>query len=318
VAASVRDAQGCFVAAVCSRDEGKAARFAAPFEAHHYTAFADLLTDPAVGAVYISSPNALHFVQTLAALEAGKHVLVEKPMALAVSDSQQMASAAREANLRLSVGFHLRHHPVHIEIRRRVLAGEVGQIAFAGASFGSNWADPPTDAWQMDPALAGHGSIAGLGVHLFDLLPWLLGQRIVEVSAFSDGPTATRPVEFLTQAMLRFDGGAYGHVVCSRRLPHAANSLVVYGDKARLDGVRTIGVDAEGHLESVLAAETTRYEPTLTDLYTLEIEAFARALQGADEVGASPADGVRSVAVTEAAAESARTGRSVRLATGQS
>ena len=139
----------------------------------------------------------------------------------------------------------------------------------------------------------------------------------MEVSALSDGPTAARPVEFLTQVMLRFDGGAYGHVVCSRRLPHAANSLVVYGDKARLDGVRTIGVDAEGHLESISGAGTTRYEPTLTDLYTLEIEAFARALDGADEVGASPADGVNSVAITEAAAESARTGRSLRLATGQ-
>ena len=296
-------------------DPGKAARFAAPFEAHAYTAFADVLNDSAVGAVYISTPNALHFEQTLAALEAGKHVLVEKPMALAVSDAQRMERAASDMNRLLSVGFHLRHHPVHAEMRRRVLAGEVGQAAFAAATFGSNWVDPPVDAWQMDPALAGHGSMAGLGVHLFDLLPWLLGQSVVEVSALSDGPTAARPVEFLTQVMLRFDGGTYGHVVCSRRLPHAANSLVVYGDKARLDGVRTIGVDAEGHLESVSGAETTRYEPTLTDLYTLEIEAFARALHGADEVGASPADGVNSVAITEAAAESARTGRSVRPAT---
>src|SRR5262245_17774925 len=154
VAAAIDAAHDCFLAAVCSRDPGKAARFAAPFEAHAYAAFADVLDDPAVGAVYLSTPNALHFEQTMAALQAGKHVLVEKPMALAVSDAQRMERAAGDLGRLLSVGFHLRHHPVHAEIRRRLLAGEVGQVAFAAATFGSNWLEPPVDAWQMDPALA--------------------------------------------------------------------------------------------------------------------------------------------------------------------
>jgi 1,5-anhydro-D-fructose reductase (1,5-anhydro-D-mannitol-forming) len=313
VGAAIHEAQGCSVAAACSRDSDKAAGFASRFGAAPYDAYEDMLADSSVGAVYISTVNSLHPEQALLALETGKHVLVEKPMALAVADAERIALAADGAGLLLGVGFHLRHHPVHREIRRLVAAGQAGAVAFAAATFGSVWADPPPDAWQMNPALAGHGSITGLGVHLLDLLPWLIGQKIVEVSAFSDGPSAEHPVEFLTEAMLRFDGGAFGHILCSRRLPNATNSLVVYGEALRLDGVGTIGVDAAGHLERVRASETSRYEPPLSDLYTREIEAFARAVEGEEDLEAAAWDGVRSVAVTEALAESARSGRSVLL-----
>src|SRR5262245_31489028 len=198
VAAALNRADTCSLVAACGRDLERTRRFATGYRASAYATYDEMLADRRVDVVYIATPNALHATETLTALAAGKHVLVEKPMALSVADARLMAQAADGAGLLLGVGFHLRHHPVHREIRRTVLAGETGDIAFVAGTFGSNWVDPPPDAWQLSPELAGHGSITGLGVHLLDLLPWLIGQDIVEVSALSDGPDETRPVEFLT------------------------------------------------------------------------------------------------------------------------
>jgi 1,5-anhydro-D-fructose reductase (1,5-anhydro-D-mannitol-forming) len=313
VSPAISDARNCSVAAVCSRDPAKAAAYGVRLGAAPYSSYEAMLADEAVNAVYIATPNSLHVAQALLAIQAGKHVLVEKPMALTAEDAARLVRAAEEARLQLSVGFHLRHHPVHQEIRRLVGAGQAGPVSFVAATFGSYWADPPPDAWQLDEALAGHGSITGLGVHLLDLLPWLIGQEIVEVSAFSDGPGGERPVEFLTVAILRFDGGAFGHVLCSRRLANPSNSIVVYGDSLRLDSVQTVGMEATGHLERVEATGTSRYEPRLSDLYQRQFESFAHACAGTGELEATGRDGVRNAAVMEAVARSARTGRAVPL-----
>jgi hypothetical protein len=102
-------------------------------------------------------------------------------------------------------------------------------------------------------------------------------------------------------------------MLCSRRLPDAPNSVVVYGETARPDAVGTVGVDAVGHLERVRGSETCAFRPFLSDLYRLEVESFARAVVSGGELEASAADGVRSVEVTEAVADSARTGCSITV-----
>jgi 1,5-anhydro-D-fructose reductase (1,5-anhydro-D-mannitol-forming) len=311
VAGAISATHTAELAGVCSRDFERAKDFAAKFRTTARATFAEMLEDPAIDAVYIATPNAFHADQTLLALSAGKHVLVEKPMALSVSDAQRMSLAAAAAERALAVGFHLRYHPVHRTMRQLVCDGNAGDVLFISGTFGSNWVNPPLDSWQMNPSLAGHGSITGLGVHLFDLLPWLVNRDITEVSAFSDRPTEGDRVDFFAQAMLAFQDGIHGHVLCSRRLPYAANDVVIHGTNMRLHAINTVGMDATGHLELTEGSTTEVIRPALEDLYRSEIEGFGSAVSGAGTFEADSAAGVRSVAVTEAVAQSARSRRAV-------
>jgi 1,5-anhydro-D-fructose reductase (1,5-anhydro-D-mannitol-forming) len=314
VAPAIALAEDAELLAVCSRDPEKAAQFARSHGAvRSYSSYDAFLGDPELEAVYIATPNVLHPSQTLVALYAGKHVLVEKPMALTVKEAQQMVEVASRLDRRLGVGFHLRHHPVHRELRRSLAAGEVEEIAYLQALWGSDSIQFPRHLWQMDPRMAGSGSIMGLGVHLIDLLRWLAGREIVEVTAFADGPTDQFPVEFLTMSLLRFDNGLLGQFTSSRRLPNGANSVTVYGTDGRYDGQATLSVETTGQLCLTRGCETTVKQLPLRNAFALEIEAFCRAIREGVAFEASGEDGVRSVDVTVAVLESARSGRAVAV-----
>ena len=105
------------------------------------------------------------------------------------------------------------------KLRRLVASGALGEPALVQAVFGSVAGLRP-GMWQLDPAVAGHGSLTGLGVHLLDLVPWLLGRPLLDVMALSDGPDAERPVESLTACLARA-GDALVELTSSRRLPNA-------------------------------------------------------------------------------------------------
>ncbi len=316
VARALEPAENARLVAVASRSVDKAAEFARSYgDATPYGSYAAMLADPRVEVVYVATPNALHPPQTLAALEAGKHVLVEKPMALSVADAQAMVDRAREVKRLIGVGFHLRHHAVHREAKRLIESGEIGSVVFATSLWGS---DAPglasqRERWQMQPELAGAGSIMGLGVHEIDLLRWLIGQEVVEVTAMTDGPNETYPVEFLTAATLRFAGGALAQLVSSRRLPNGANSVAVYGTSGRVDGEETLGMVPSGRLRLTRGAESTIRRVALRDAYLTEVEEFSRAVEEGIPFHADGDDGVRSVAITVAILEAARSGRTIRL-----
>lgn len=127
-----------------------------------YDTLQDLLADSTVDAVVIATPNNLHATHTLAALRAGKHVLVEKPMAVEVPDALEMIRVARAAGRALGVGFHLRHHALIAEARRRITNGEIGAIHYAAANFNLTSSAPPRaniphGAWKQDAEQMGGG-----------------------------------------------------------------------------------------------------------------------------------------------------------------
>jgi 1,5-anhydro-D-fructose reductase (1,5-anhydro-D-mannitol-forming) len=301
--------------AVASRDSRKAEEFARGHgAAASYGSYEELVADPSVDAVYVATPTAFHAEQTILCLEAGKHVLVEKPMAMSVEEAERMVQAARDRGLTLGVGFHLRHHPVHREIARLLRAGDAGEPILAYGIWGSYVPDFPRDSWAMDPKLAGAGSMIGVGVHVLDLLCWLVGRAPVEVSAVDDEANAAWPVEFLTAATIRFEDDVFAQLVSSRRLPNAANSVTLYAADARLEARSTLAMDPQGELAVTRGGETTTTVLPLGDLYALEVDAFSRAVAEGGEFHASGEDGLSTVALTEAIVESARSGRAVRVA----
>ncbi len=290
-----------------------------------YATLAELWQDPAVDAVFIATPNRLHADHTLAAAAAGKHVLVEKPMATAAAAARAMVAACAAAGVRLGVAFHLRHHPAHQAARRLIRSGEIGDIVYAGGQYGLFAFTPPAipnSAWKSDPALMGDaGSLMGMGVHVIDILVDLLGRRVVEVTALMEETSPARPLEMLTVATLRFDGGALATLVSSARFPYSRNDLVLYGTRGRIVCAETVNMPPTGHLEITTpeppagAGHTTRtfhYAPW--DNFANELEAFSRAVESGADFAPSGAEGVHSVEVSDAIIAAARSGRTVRLA----
>src|SRR5438128_10042124 len=123
--------------AVYSRDQGRAEAFAQKHGAKvAYSDLEALLCDSRVEAVFIASPNALHATQTLAAARAGKHVLVEKPMATTLDDAVAMVRACRDAGVKLGVGYHLLQHPGQREVQQLIDQGGIGHVALAQGEMG--------------------------------------------------------------------------------------------------------------------------------------------------------------------------------------
>ena len=311
MAGAVAEAAGAELVAVCSRNAERAAEIGGPLGAHAVAGFAELLADPDVDAVYLATETYRHAEQAVAAAQVGKHVLVEKPMAVSTVDARAMHEAAERAGVLLGVGFHLRVHPVHAGIRDLVGTEGVGAAVFAQALWGHYSAHWSRDSWKMNPAHAGSGSLAGMGVHLVDLLRFVLDDEIVETVAVADGPNEERPVEFLTAATLAFEGGALAQLVSGRRLRATDDSLTVYCDDARLRGAGTVSTEPGGQLEIAREDGAEVRELPVRDLYTLEIEACSTAIRAGTAFPATTTDGVRSVEIVAALLASAQNGRSV-------
>ncbi len=311
-APAARRAAGTRLAAVCSRDLARAEEYLRTFGFEQaYDTYADVLADNNVDVVYLATPNYLHAEQTIQAAQAGKHVLVEKPMALSVAEAQAMLKACQAGGVKLGIGFHLRHHPAHREVRHLLATGQVGQPQLVQLQWVR--ANPRREGWWQDPAQVGAYITMARGVHLLDLLCYLTSRSPRQVVAMTDGQRQDRPLEETALALVRFDGDLFGSLVASRTFAEVDNSLAIYGSAGSLRTTATVGTDAIGVLELTTGTESRRVTYRDRDPYQAEIEAFNRSVVEDIEPDASGRDGLRSVEFTEALLESARTGRAVDM-----
>jgi predicted dehydrogenase len=162
--------------------------------------------------------------------------------------------------------------------------------------------------------MGGASSMMGTGVHLVDLLRFVLGKEVTEVAAITDGQTESRPLEQLVTMTMRFDGGTLATMCCGRVLPDNRNDLTVYGINGRITGRATVGGGLQGKLEVVsdTVNQTTVFPANRHAVFTAMLEDFHRAIQEDREPLASGMDGLRVVEITLAMIESARHGRTVK------
>jgi 1,5-anhydro-D-fructose reductase (1,5-anhydro-D-mannitol-forming) len=315
IAPAIAAASNARLVGVTGRETAKAADFAARFDTRAYGSLAEMLADPAIDAVFLATPNDLHAPQTLEAAAAKRHVLCEKPLALSPADCRAMIDACREAGVKLGVGFHLRQHEAHRRARELVASGVLGEPLFARAQWAVDLPGP-REGWWREPRRAGAGSLYGTGVHLIDLLRFVLGREVEAVAAWTDA-RPDQPLDSRVLALLRFAGGLEAMLVSARPFGQPDNDLVVHGPQGRLAARNTLGADFGGSFELTAAASSERRE--FTDgpafrMYIDQVERFGQALRGDGHVTATGDDGLVAALVSEAIQNASAEERTVVVA----
>jgi predicted dehydrogenase len=190
----------------------------------------ELVTSDEVDVVHICTPNDSHAPLAELALRAGKHVVCEKPLTTSAADADALAALAADSGSVAAVPFVYRYHPMAAEARARVADGRTGGIRLVHGHYLQDWLSLPGDTnWRVDPAAGGPSrAFADIGSHWCDLVEWVTGHRIAEVSAVSrsmprDGGTPA--TEDVVHLLLRTDRGATGAVTVSQVSPGRKNRL---------------------------------------------------------------------------------------------
>lgn len=322
----MKKAGGTRLVAVVSRDRARAEAFAQEHGFDKgYVCLAEALADPDVQALYHATPDGIHARDAIEGAKAGRHSLIEKPLAITLAQGRDIIAACRANGVKLGVVFQQRHEAVHLEARRMLAAGEIGEVVTARAHLALRIMPPPAGAppantWRNDPAMRPGGVLMGIGDHAFDTLAWILGQEIVEVVAMSDATRSDVPDERAGSMLLKFAKGAVGVASASFRTPHGQRPIEIHGTRASLVLHNTYsyltGAVADQRPAMEIrndAGSSIRHFPA-SECFRLEIQQFNRCVEGHGEPMTSGEAGLRAHAVTEAAYESLRGAGMQRIA----
>ncbi|TDV72365.1 Gfo/Idh/MocA family protein [Pseudomonas sp. LP_7_YM] len=285
---------------------------------HSHADWQQLISDPAVNLVAITTPNHLHCPMAMAALEAGKAVYCEKPLAVSLDQARAMHSAAVKAGVVTRVGYNYQHNPIIGLARNMIESGELGQIISFQGEFSEDFMGDPQSpwSWRCEQAHAG-GALADLGSHLLAMARYLLGD-IESVCADSQTVHAQRPaeggspqqrkiaVDDQTYALLRFANGARG-TFGSSWLKHGYKNHLSFEiggtrgtlsfDQERLNELRLYRAGAPGRdgFQQILAGPAQPgyaafcpapgHQLGYNELKTLEVRALIQALCGQTSEG---------------------------------
>ena len=300
----------------------------------------DLLDDPEIDVIDITTPNTLHREMALAAIAAGKHVYCEKPLAPTFAEALEMTRAAEAAGVVTQVGFNYLKNPMLALAKQIIDSGEIGQVrTFRGVHAEDYMADDQAPwTWRLDPK-GGGGALADIGSHILATARFLLGP-ITSLLAEVETPIAERPVaagshetravqvDDVARLLVRFEGGATGSIEASwiatgRKMQHdfeiygskgaivftqeRFNELKVYftDDRTGLRGFRTIvaGPEHEPYGAFCVAAG---HQLGFNDLKAIEVRDFLAAVAGGPRVGPDFAGGAEIQKLVEIAYRSSR------------
>ena len=272
LAPAMHAANDTIVQAVASRD-AKRSEALNPITIHE--SYEALINDPLVDAVYISLPNHLHCKWTVAALNAGKHVLCEKPFAMNTAEVEIMIQAARDNDRLLVEAVWSRWHPRMIRMLDYVKAGNIGDIVSIESSF--TFPASIDENYRAVPAMGG-GALFDIGVYPLHAMAALVGDNApveIEKREVNIGPTG---IDLTTTWQMRFNGSVAAHGLASFEMPEN-QSLIVRGEK---ESVELLGEEAftSWHAKSSLRLGEQFEEFEGVDPYRLMVENFGKKLQG--------------------------------------
>ncbi|MGE7119442.1 Gfo/Idh/MocA family protein [Peribacillus sp. NPDC046944] len=227
------------IVAVCDIAQDRANAAAQRYDAKAYTDYIELLKNKDIDVVSVCTPNYLHAPITIAALEAGKHVLCEKPMATSLEDAEKMNEAAIKSGKILMIGHNQRFVPSHQKAKKLIESGELGKIYSFRTAFGHSgpetWSVDGENSWFFKKDQAVIGAMGDLGVHKADLLRYVLGEEFVEVGAFVETSAKQQAdVDDSAACILRTGSGIIGTLTASWSYAKEDNATVIYAEKAVL------------------------------------------------------------------------------------
>jgi predicted dehydrogenase len=298
---------------VCDIDEGRARRVAAQHGAPRYvTDYRDVIASD-VDLVSVATPDQVHREHAVAALDAGKHVLCEKPLALTMEDLEAIVAAADRADTVFMVGQVCRFAPGFVMTKALVDDGVIGDLFLVESEYAHNYENARgVNDWRLDPLR--HPFVGG-ACHAVDLVRWIAG-NVAEVHAYANHFTLLDwPVDDCTVANFRFESGVVGSVMCSIgcRRPYTMRSCF-YGEHGTIvssntaDSIQVYSTkypDQQGFWEVPVDQRSHNVFGEVTE--------FVAHVQSGEPVPTGVREGCRTVATCLAAVESAKTGQAVAV-----
>ncbi|MEK5059338.1 Gfo/Idh/MocA family protein [Paenibacillus shunpengii] len=299
----------------------RAEKMAETYGGKGYASYEELLANEEVDAVSVCTPNYLHASMAIAAANAGKHVLVEKPMACTAEEGEQMIEAAKKNGVFLMVGHNQRLMPPHVKAKELLESGKLGKVLTFRTSFGH----PGPEAWSVDGAgswffrkeEAIMGAMGDLGVHKSDFIRYLLNDEVSEVAGFiSTLHKEGTEVDDNATCILRMKSGAVGTLVASwTQYKGGDNSTVLWCE----NGVMKIGtVNGDEVIVELTngTVETYKVGAMATNEKQVPsgvIDAFVESIVTNTPPSISGEEGLKSLNVILAAFESQKTGQIIKL-----
>lgn len=304
-------ARGAQLARIGSRDAAKAEQFAREFSCPKFGSYEELLADPAINAIYISTPPTLHAEWVHKAAAVGKHVLCEKPAFVHLAEALQAVKICRAAGVRLFEGYVFKYHPQHARVRSLVAEGRIGTPRFFQAEF--TYPRPPENDMRLKPELAGGVFHDSAGYPVAAALMHLPG---APVSIACDlGRDTASGVDDSVALTLKFSGGGTAQLYAGFGVNYRSRYAIA-GTNGRIELERAFAVAPEAktviNVETNSGVERITVEPA--DQFRLMIEDFCATISGSAAAKDDWENNLlRLQTVMDAAALSARERRTIDL-----
>ncbi len=277
VAPALRDLSAVDFVAVSRARAELAQEFAEEFGARKwYADWRELLADDEIDAVYIATPVHLHAEQTIAAAEAGKHILCEKPMAMNVAECDRMIAACAANNVKLSIAYYRHFYPVVSRVKEIIASGEIGKPVLAQINafeFNDMQSGDPR-YWFFTKEKSGGGPMMDFGCHRIEVLTNIFG-AIVDVQAFTDNLLFDREVEDTSAAFFKFSSGMRATLTVTHAAFEGQDTLDIFGSEGSLHVTKL----NQGDLRIITkAGARDELFPPHTNLQLPSIEDFTNAI----------------------------------------
>ena len=255
-----------------------------------YVDLADLAADPAVDAVWIASPTGLHAEQAIVLMKAGKSVLIEKPLALTLAETERVKRTADETSAKAGVGFHQRFKSAHIRAREAIGAGRLGKLAYVRCHFLAAYEAEPGE-WRRSTETAGGGwSINDIGTHLLDTVRFVTQSDVVAAKAVFGHVRFGYETDDIFAGVLRLRNGAIASIEASTAVAAPTTRLELVGERG--------SIMIDGSFMDRSSFVSSGGEPEVVDeanAYAQQIESFQSLLNGDPSSVATLDDGIANV-----------------------
>lgn len=284
---------------VCNVNPKSASDFA---RKHHpasptpvYTDLTAMLRDPELDAVLIATPDKLHAKQVIESAKAGKHILVEKPMATDLQSAREMIRICDKFDVRLAVGYHLRRHPGHRKLIDMIRSERIGNLIHMRTQW--TWKSAGPADWRATTEKGQFWSLGGVGTHCLDMIRWFMTPSCGEITSIKSTISKNRwkgPHDESALVSMQFESGATAEF-CSSVLFESRSRLELYGEHGAAICDGTLSKDCQGSIS--INDKILKYKPI--DMYAEQLQEFISAIETGRPSAVDGREGIRNVEILE-------------------